>query len=125
MSDFSPDVEAQMREFIESKTHVIRYTTAPAVYDYRDFDTQDMGVVGKLHGKPLRRVRIGKERLDYQLGRYASGMYPVYDEAMFVEAVKPSVYFQPYGDPPAEPYSAKLQAAIDQSLAQRKAKNHD
>lgn len=50
-----------------------RYTTAPV--DYDGFGTRDRGVAGYDGDKPVRLVEIDPRHLEWQTGRYGSGLH--------------------------------------------------
>lgn len=67
---------------------VATYTTAPEAYDYTGFGAVDLGVVGHTdRGKPIRKVMNPEAGVDYQRGRYASGMNMAADEAEWKKLV--------------------------------------
>ena len=64
----------------------IIYTTAEADYDY--WYVRVEAIVGKAsNGKVIRRVRIPSKYVEYQCGRYHSGMHMVVDQAEFDKLV--------------------------------------
>jgi len=67
----------------------IRYTTAPSAYDGFGTKTLELKWVwqSKLNGntKPVRKVVINPEHLQWQTMRYGSGMHPTWTEADFAE----------------------------------------
>ncbi len=52
-------------------------THAPECYDYTGFGTMHVGSL-RSEKNDLRLVAIPRERADYQIGRYASGLYPAW-----------------------------------------------
>lgn len=65
----------------------IRYTTAPEAYD--GFGTKSRGVVAMDNDKPVRMVEINPEHLNWQEGRYGSGMHcscTLHDYLQFCDA---------------------------------------
>lgn len=67
---------------------VTLYTTAPQAYDYGyvERDTEPVGFMVLFKGEaPIFRVRMPQERVGYQTGRYASGLYPTLDDADLTE----------------------------------------
>jgi hypothetical protein len=56
---------------------IVLYTSAPENYD--GFGTRTLAVVGHVghsrHKEPVRKVAIEKEHLEWQLGRYGSGLH--------------------------------------------------
>ena len=59
--------------------HPIRWTTAPADYDFTGFGTVELAAnVGELGGKVVRRVLCDPHHANYQEGRYGSGCHGVW-----------------------------------------------
>lgn len=78
------------------RTHFLpRYTTAPLAYD--GFGTQAVAIVGTYCGQPLRLVRVRAEHLEWQDGRYGSGMHGPWTSEAFAQQIVPSRDFTPAG----------------------------
>jgi len=62
---------------------VTLYTTAPEAYDYSYVERSEkpVGEMVSFHGSntPIYRVTMPEESVDYQCGRYASGLYGVFN----------------------------------------------
>lgn len=96
MSDEIQDVIAAMPSFTGSEQDAIEkafeegrrersaargrivWTTAPK--DYDGADATELEIVGDYFGKPLRKIAIDPEGYQWQTGRYASGIYGVWDK---------------------------------------------
>lgn len=64
---------------------MVRYTTAPEVYDGFGTETVErMGVTNR-NGDEWRRVEILDEHADWQIGRYNSGLHPALVESDFID----------------------------------------
>jgi hypothetical protein len=66
---------------------VERYTTAPVDYDYGYVNVIEQYVGTTDNGKVIRRVEIPVERLEYQEGRYWSGMHRPWSPKEFAEMI--------------------------------------
>ncbi len=67
---------------------VTLYTTAPEAYDYGYVERtpEPIGEMVSLRGaQPIYRVRMPEEHVDYQCGRYGSGLHPSLDESELTE----------------------------------------
>lgn len=76
-------VRDQCPKLFMEREVALTYTTAPRAYD--GFGTEELGIVGTLNGTPLRKVETPVEHVQWQRGRYGSGMHPAYDEAAFLD----------------------------------------
>lgn len=88
-----------------------RYTTAPA--DYDDFGTVST-VVGWEHDRPVRRVEIADDHLEWQEGRYWSGCYACWDERGWFQMLKCGLATT---QPPATVVNAELLEACESVAA--------
>jgi hypothetical protein len=76
---------------------LVNYTIAPAAYD--GFGTEELAIVGTCNGKPLRKVETPIEHVQWQVGRYWSGMHATYDEAGFQDLRTRPWYVAPIEEP--------------------------
>jgi hypothetical protein len=68
---------------------VTRYTTAPVDYDYSYVETIDhcAAVDSYKETKVWRRIELPSERVEYQTGRYMSGLHPCVDAGEFAKLI--------------------------------------
>lgn len=67
---------------------VTLYTTAPEAYDYSYVDRKPeaVGEMISLRGsQPIYKVQMPEEHVDYQCGRYGSGLHPTLDSTELIE----------------------------------------
>lgn len=62
----------------EKSEMVTVFTTAPEAYDYAYVEVVNPKVATDKKGKVFRELKIPTDRVEYQCGRYGSGLYPVY-----------------------------------------------
>jgi hypothetical protein len=63
------------------ETNEIFYTTAESAYDYLYVTVKSDNVGTASNGKVIRKVSIPYSRVDYQVGRYRSGLHMAVDQA--------------------------------------------
>jgi hypothetical protein len=56
----------------------VLWTTAPA--DYDGFGTETIAIDGEWYGKPLRRIVVDPDYVNYQTARNDSGLHPTWEE---------------------------------------------
>ena len=77
------------KEDTAMKKYVERYTTAPEAYD--GFGTKTIEIVGYYRNdptRPVRKISVNPDHLDWQSGRNGSGLHPTWTEEQFQELVK-------------------------------------